>query len=327
MTLFDLGAVALLLQAYPLQKTGFAPKNRSFYMLAAGLLLVAAFLTKGPAGLFPLVFWGVYAWSSKIPSWNTIFAQTAVLTLVVLVGIGAFFMYEPARIALTTYFDQQVVAAIQGKRMENIAPHRLYMVQRFFEIHAHFIVLLGVAWFFILRRKGRSIGAPYWSAALFFMGMGAMALLPVMVSLKQAPHYIIPSLPWFALGFGVFLAAVLVPLKVVTAPRWLLPLAVVFVFAAAYLTYTKMGVTRKDLAEVKPFFAFLPPRSTIGFFAKDEALVRNNYFQRYNFNALDGRNTFYKYLIYDKTLSVPEEVLSTYQQIFLVGDYIVYMHK
>lgn len=327
MTLFDLGAVALLLKAYPLQKTAFAPNHRLLYVLGAGLLVVAAFLTKGPAGLFPLAFWGVYAWSSKIPSWSTVLTQTALLTVVVLAGIGAFFLYEPARIALTTYFDQQVMAAIQGKRMENIAPHRLYMVQRFFEIHAHFIILLGLAWFFIMRRKGRSVGPAYWVAVLFFMGIGAMAVLPVMVSLKQAPHYIIPSLPWFALAFGTFLASILVPLKAVATPRWLLPLAVVFVLGGAYLTYTKVGATRKDLAEVKPFFSFLPPRSTIGFFAKNEALVRNNYFQRYNFNALDGKNTFYKYLIYDKTLSVPDEVLSSYQQIFFVGDYVVYMHK
>ena len=327
MTLFDLGAVALLLRAYPLQKNEFAPNNRSLYVLGAGLMLVAAFLTKGPAGLFPLAFWGVYAWVNKTSSWNTIITQTVLLTVVVLAGIGVFFLYEPARMALTTYFEQQVMAAIQGKRMENVAPHRLYMLQRFFEIHTHFIVLLGVAWFFIIRRKGRSITPAYRSAVLFFMGIGAMALLPVMVSLKQAPHYIVPSLPWFALGFGAFLASVLVPLKAVAAPRWLLPLAIVLVVAAAYFTYAKVGVTRKDLAEVKPFFSFLPPRSTIGFFARNEALVRNNYFQRYNFNALDGKNTFYKYLIYDKVLSVPEEVLSTYQQIFFVGDYVVYMHK
>jgi hypothetical protein len=327
MTLFDLGAVALLLRAYPLQKTAFASNNRLLYVLGAGLLLVAAFLTKGPAGLFPLAFWGIYAWSSKMPNWKTVFSQTVLLTAVVLAGIGAFFMYEPARIALTTYFDQQVMAAIHGKRMENIAPHRLYMVQRFFEIHAHFIILLGVAWFFIIRRKGRTIAPTYWSAVLFFMGMGAIALLPVMVSLKQAPHYIVPSLPWFALGFGAFLAAVFVHLKTLETPRWLLPLSIVFAVAAACLTYSKVGITRKDLAEIKPFFSFLPPHSTIGFFAKEEALVRNNYFQRYNFNALDGKNTFYKYLIYDKALKVPNEVLFTYQQIVFIGDYVVYMRK
>ena len=327
MALFDLCAFYVLFALFAPAAQPVSRLKQVFGIAMSALLLVLAFLTKGPAGLFPLVFFGAMAWAQGTWNWGSVTARTAILVAFTLGGIGLLLLYPPAQVALSTYFEQQVMAAIEGRRTENIAPHRLYMFQRFLETHAHFIILLALLRLFLTKRKDIVLPKLNGRPALLFGAMAAAALLPVMISPKQAPHYIVPALPWIALCLGSVAAALLVPLKRLLMPKWALIAMVILVLGAAAVVVLQYGKVRGDLAQLKPLFEHIPPGERIGFFEAQHILVLTSYFQRYNFNDIDRFNYFYEYLVFEKEQNIPTEIAREYKAIPVNSSkYILYKH-
>ncbi|NPB03288.1 MAG: hypothetical protein GXO39_02595 [Thermotogae bacterium] len=163
----------------------FIALERPLLSILAGVLVLGAFLVKGPVGLFPLIFPFLY------------FRRRGVV--VGLVGILSFLLgflvllsFPEVRHFFTEYFKSQIFKSVMG--LENPAPTRLYIL---YALGREMVVPLGflivVAW-----KTGR------WPrltpAALHFILFSLSATLPLMFSAKQSRFYMFPSLFFWSMA-------------------------------------------------------------------------------------------------------------------------------
>jgi hypothetical protein len=332
MTLFDLLAVLLLFIKWPVSNTAGSSKPAWVFLVGAGLALIAAFLTNGPAGLYPLAFF-VIARVGNEWSVGDIAKYSLGLTLVFATVLGFFFLFEAPSLAIKSYFEQQVWATLTGSRMDNTTPHRLYMLQRFFETHTHWLVIGGVLWYFLIQRKGKTYPSATQKSMVFTALMGAAALLPLMLSPRQAPHYIVPALPWIALSLGACYAGIIG--QIALRPSILLAIkitAVALMLATTGWVMINTGKTLPqgavELGDIKELMKVLPTGGTIAFTEDSLPPIVNGYFQRYNYTAIDHEMKDHKYWMVTKGIHVADTVPQFYQIISLdTRLYDVYMKR
>ena len=195
--LFDLWAIYFFLKGI---------HESRFYLIAGGLLILAALFSKGFVGLFPLAFFGVYALTGREVSYRKAGQLTLLLTCgIILALLCLFVLYSPAWHSLSNYLEVQVLASLKGER-------RLYHFRedRFFILRQLFFVLLPMFFFLIgswmmsrFSNKATSIpNIPSPPKFLFFL-VGLSASLPLMISPRQALLYLMPSLPFFSLSIAI----------------------------------------------------------------------------------------------------------------------------
>ncbi len=317
MTVFTLLAVHILLLFFgknaPVATTLL---QRQLGLILAAVCVFAAFLCKGPVGLYPLAFFGAAALANKRKIGLGIISSTILMVAWLAACIGLLLLYPPAKSGLAQYFDQQVMAALAGRRTENIAPHRLYMLQRLLETHFHLFALLGVAWWAARKYGRQAIHRTHWPTVMLFGGIAAAALLPVMISPKQAPHYIVPALPWVALAIGAAFAGLLEVLPTVRPPQWLSWGLGTGIVVALVWTGTRVGTERKDLAQVRPIFDQIPHGGTVCFHEKNgHTYVFESYFQRYREAHINRFSFDQKYVVVEDGVALPSEKMNLFVEI------------
>lgn len=192
MTLFVLAAVWLVLRG----------KGVGWHLLA-GVMLAAAFLTKGPTGLFPLAL-PALLW---LFGTRKGFGQAAVGTLAMAAGLAApmallWFCVPDAQEFLHKYFDNQVIGGSQV-----LVTSRTYIVKTLFSHTAVVLVVaLAVVLFGILKKS-----APWrptrdsWRRFGLVFALALCGTLPMMVSTKQRAFYLLTVFPFVALAVAALL--------------------------------------------------------------------------------------------------------------------------
>lgn len=192
MTLFVLAAVWLVLRG----------KGVGWHLLA-GAMLAAAFLTKGPTGLFPLAL-PALLW---LFGTRKGFGQAAVGTLAMAAGLAApmallWFCVPDAQEFLHKYFDNQVIGGSQV-----LVTSRTYIVKTLFSHTAVVLVVaLAVVLFGILKKS-----APWrptrdsWRRFGLVFALALCGTLPMMVSTKQRAFYLLTVFPFVALAVAALL--------------------------------------------------------------------------------------------------------------------------
>lgn len=176
--------------------------RKLLFASAAGLMLVLGFLTKGLVALFPwtlpFLVWLVF----RRISWQEVLFDSVCLVACTVIPIMLLVALVPdARYALQHYLDTQVLSSIQHA---NTVGSRLYILERlFFELTPAmaFVIVLFV-WSRFLKFPLKSFIANY-KAALVFVMLGLAGVLPITISMKQNTFYLIPAMPFFALGAGI----------------------------------------------------------------------------------------------------------------------------
>lgn len=187
MTLFVLASVWLVLRG----------KGVGWHLLA-GVMLAAAFLTKGPTGLFPLA----------LPALLWLFGerrglgQMALGTLAMALGLATplallWFCVPDAQEFLRKYFENQVIGGSQV-----LVTSRTYIVKTLFSHTAVVLVVaLAVVLFGILKKS-----APWrptrdsWRRFGLVFAIALCGTLPMMVSTKQRAFYLLTVFPFVALA-------------------------------------------------------------------------------------------------------------------------------
>lgn len=192
MTLFVLAAVWLVLRG----------KGVGWHLLA-GVMLAAAFLTKGPTGLFPLAL-PALLW---LFGTRKGFGQAAVGTLAMAAGLAApmallWFCVPDAQEFLRKYFENQVIGGSQV-----LVTSRTYIVKTLFSHTAVVLVVaLAVVLFGILKKS-----APWrptrdsWRRFGLVFALALCGTLPMMVSTKQRAFYLLTVFPFVALAVAALL--------------------------------------------------------------------------------------------------------------------------
>jgi hypothetical protein len=300
-------------------------------ILVSGAMTVAAFMVKGPPGLYPLAFpfiWGlVHGWNWKSTFW-------AIFSLGVLVTMALIYLifFSPGKEFFAQYFEVQLGAALSGTSRENLAPHRFYMLQRFLETHLVWMVavflLIGIRsrwkWATFRFRPKKA----FWLVLL----VGLSAMLPIMVSTKQAAHYLTPSAPWFAMALAILAASAMEDWARRPIPR------VVTAFLTATMASTGIWVGshwgqvypsyRPRLNGVRAIMEQVPVNTVIGMREEEPDYQTEAYFQRYyqvDLNRLDQKREYY---LWDGKAKIEPELQANLEEIkVLTGKYKLYRKK
>jgi 4-amino-4-deoxy-L-arabinose transferase-like glycosyltransferase len=228
--------------------------------ILSGASIVAATLTKGPAGLFPLVapviFWpisGQRRWASLSGQWATVMLCAAAL-----------WSWPVARASLTQYVEQQVLPALGGQR-EVSASSLTIVTQLMQAVLAPIIVAGGLVIVAARRFVAPSRQQRPEAASLLLLGLAGT--LPIALSAKQAGHYLVPAVPFFALAAARVIAPTLAVVTDRIAERRtfvdLLTAAVVLVTIGAALT-PAVGRDRARLADLDVLESSIPRGETMG---------------------------------------------------------------
>jgi hypothetical protein len=168
----------------------------------SGLCIVAALLSKGPVGLFPIaapVALGLIRERRSRMSWAGAGQWVAVAAgAVVLAAVPS------AHDSLRTYFTEQVVASLSGQR-EVTGNYTTVAVTLVLGVWVPMAALSAVA--IAVARVVRPPSAHERSIAFAFVVLGLAATVPLMASPKQMGHYVMPAVAFFAIGAAAMLAA------------------------------------------------------------------------------------------------------------------------
>ncbi len=201
------------------------------YSIPAGLSVLAAFLVKGPVGLFPLVA------PLFLPAKASVRRRTLATVLGVVVFLTAFLfllLNGDVRHFFSEYVRHQIGNSLTGK--ENPAPTRLYIL---YALLTELLFPLS----FLLPLRLVVGGRVRWNGyVLGYLLLALSGSLPIMVSMKQARFYLHPSLFLYAL----FLTSLFSPvLRAVEGWRPIgrvaLPVALLNTVVASAVAFTHMG--------------------------------------------------------------------------------------
>jgi hypothetical protein len=210
-----------------IQKPDFSA--RSFLLLSLHTLFVlAAFLAKGPVGLFPLsiFFWGTLCFSQIR---QTHFFFSLLVQLFWITAFSVWIVFTPeAFYALDQYLTTQVFASIEGTRRIH-EDGRFHILAILFQ---QLLIPLGIV-LAVWIRKGIIQKSWQWIKpnhyVFFFAAIGISGSLPVIASLKQSSFYIIPCYPFWAIAIALYCLQYFenAPIKK-SLGKWLLPFSAAF---------------------------------------------------------------------------------------------------
>ena len=315
MAVFDLAAVALIALALINQHA-----KSYWYLLLAGGFLLAAFLTKGFTGLYPLIAPGLWALVNRDKFNKKIWLQQAVLVAGFVSLLSLLFWLVPESFeAIERYVQRQV---LRGLTEERTTSNRLYIV---FKMLTESLIPLGLILILWVAARKKVKKLEWSTEGQWLLWLGLSGVLPMMVSIKQSGYYILPALPLIALSLATIAArrCTLLFNSRFIRPSQLWIALIVFVFGIGLNVYFFGQVTRdRDKVELQyAIKTHLPEGSTI---STNHELIENwglvAYLQRYNSASLclneERLGSYY--------LSKGPSELLGYQLIFNSGEYFVY---
>ncbi len=158
----------------------------------AGFFMFLSFMTKGPVGLFVIlypIFYGLLN-ERKVEEILRVYFFLLLgflLPFLFLLSFGDF------RVYLWEFLNGQIFAGIMGKR--ELAPTRFYILIRLALEISPLILLLILRLSFM---RSVTLTKGFWLS----LSLAISSSLPFVISLKQMPFYIVPSLPFFALALS-----------------------------------------------------------------------------------------------------------------------------
>jgi 4-amino-4-deoxy-L-arabinose transferase-like glycosyltransferase len=231
--------------------------------MVSGLCVVAAVLTKGPVGLFPLaaplLFWRISGPRRASASLGGQWGAVVVCALAVL-------SFDTPRTSLALYFDEQVLASLGGRR-ELSAGSWTILFQLVGGVLAPMILAGGL----IAAAARRYVRPPptqvAHAAALFLLGLAGT--LPIVASVKQAGHYLVPAVPLYALAaaclFAPTVASASERFAVRARDRVVIAASAVVLLVAIGVSYVPaLERDRPRLADLDVVAASVPRGATIG---------------------------------------------------------------
>ena len=199
LTLFCLAAVLWLLAGLRSSRT----RTAVVHTTAASLATLVAFLAKGPVALFVLIAPVLLGQALADVGRRRMAIVTTALAAGFALLLGLLLMWPEAREMLAAYWQKQVVG-----RSGFLSQDAGLLFELAKKLAVMLLVLLGLrAWM----GRGLPVG---WSRqvrapVLVLLALGLAASLPLLLGDLDSAHYLVPALPFFALGLGLLGAAIL----------------------------------------------------------------------------------------------------------------------
>ncbi|HRG91091.1 MAG TPA: hypothetical protein PLW44_18840, partial [Chitinophagales bacterium] len=207
MTIFTTLAILLFLIYL---RTG---KLLLLYATGGGLFILLALLTKGPVALFPLTAPLFFLYAEKELRWQKAVAYMAIQLTATVIAFAAVFSQPHAANFLQHYLDGQLLRSLTHQFSDSAPPYTIFI-----QLATALAPLLGLAIVAMFIKNTSFNRTMLVKTALVFIVLGLSASAPIALSAKQNKHYLIPSLPVFALGFACLILP-LIQLIETTADR------------------------------------------------------------------------------------------------------------
>lgn len=278
-------------------------KNYIFPVLA-GICIVLACLTKGPVGLYPLAFTMVYVVVYDHSIFRAGVKITAIVSGTFAVVLGLILLYKPAFTFLTTYFQGQVVQALLQKREkagEGLAGHFYLIKELLRNVYPHLAMLLGL--YLISASYNIKIAVSKKTARICQLTLlvAGSAILPMLLSIKQYPHYLLPSLPFVAIFFAALFVEKIHALTLLKTKIAVAGFAIATVCCWTFTIIKLTNIEHNEMAaNAKEIKHYVSRASTIGICQNlyHDADI-HTYLQRYHALSLTTKTENAKYVFAD----------------------------
>ncbi len=262
MGIFTLSAVIFI------YRTAESEKNKIVLLLLAGLFVFFATMSKGIPGFFPVavpfIFWIVFRKKTLVKT----IIQTLIIISIPALLYFILFKIPQSNESLTFYVTKRLLSRISTNPTVG---NRFYILKRLFmELLPQIIFILVI----IVINKYRKINLPALSniklSSLFFL-IGLSATVPMILTLVQRGFYLVPSFPYFALGFSILVAPIVFRFRerVSSNPgkfKAILIVSVILFILATGLSVMQKGKSIRDkdmLYDVHTIGKAIPPESEI----------------------------------------------------------------
>lgn len=282
-------AVFCLLSCYLqlLALKAHSPTQKNMLFSSAGISIVMALLTKGPVGLYPLSFTLIYLVVFDIKKIKKAIWATFLILLTILLSFSALMLYKPASEFLSVYFDGQIIQSLLQKRervTDGWRAHFYLLSQLVYGLRPHFLLialLYGISLAFKLRMKN----APDVVQTILFMLLIALSgILPMLISVKQFSHYLLPALPFVALCTAAVMIEKTAQLLTLVKNFSVIPLTIAIgVCWLVMFRKIKNPEANPVVANIKTIQKYIPHSSTLGICPNLLPIADlHAYFQRYH---------------------------------------------
>ncbi|MCF0065693.1 glycosyltransferase family 39 protein [Dyadobacter chenwenxiniae] len=301
-------AIFCLLSCY-FQLSFFKSKTfdltKSFiFPVLAGICIVLACLTKGPVGLYPLAFSIIY-----VVVYDHSIAKAGVKVTAIVLGtfaavFGLVLLYQPAYVFLKTYFQGQVVQALLQKREkagEGLMGHFYLVKELLRNVYPHLAMLTGLYFISASYNIKTSISKETARICQLTLLVAGSAILPMLVSIKQYPHYLLPSLPFVAIFFAALFVEKVHALTLIKTKLAVAGFAIATVCCWTFTVIKLRNLEHNEMAaNAKEIKHYVARASTIGICQNlyHDADI-HTYLQRYHSLSLTTKTENAKYVFAD----------------------------
>jgi hypothetical protein len=177
----------------------YAIQGMFFKVFGDGML---ATLCKGVTGLFPLVTVAMYWISGGKIKFQKVILFSLVLLLVPVVLYMVVLLNDNAYESLSFYFRARLVERINNDPVQDSHFHIV------FELFLELLPAILVSFILFLTRRSKINTGEHLKERrfiLFFLLLGLSGSLPLALTLVQRAFYLVPSLPFFAMAFALFI--------------------------------------------------------------------------------------------------------------------------
>ncbi|CAG5010229.1 hypothetical protein DYBT9275_04669 [Dyadobacter sp. CECT 9275] len=301
--------------------------TRNLFLVLAGISIFLAVLTKGPVGLYPLAFSGIYLLFQPRKSFSTFISATAILLASFAVPLALLLTYDPARVFLSKYFNGQIVQALLQKReraSNDWTAHFYLLTQLKISILPHVAGIAALYLFTFLARIKAPLSSDSKNMVLVCLMVACSGIAPMLVSVKQYHHYLIPAVPFLALMFAGLAAG-----RVKVLLQFSHKISTLMIVSATVICWgvmiNKIRHPAPDIMtnNIREMMHYVPKNSTLGICP---SLMSNadihTYFQRYHQLSLSVRIDTARYALSDSSCLGEFSKLDT-RQIPLEGNYFL----
>lgn len=199
MGIFTLAAVIVIFKAVE------SDRNRFGALIISGVFVFLATMSKGVTGFFPIALPFLYWIIFKRKPFLNVIIQTLLIISVPVIFYFVLFSLPQSHESLSFYLTKRLLGRIND---DPTVGNRFYILKRLLTelIPQIFLTLL-----IILAAKLKKIKVPLvsnTSLAILFFSIGLAATAPMVLTLVQRGFYLVPSFPYFAIGFSILIAPV-----------------------------------------------------------------------------------------------------------------------
>ncbi|MFO7723418.1 MAG: glycosyltransferase family 39 protein [Bacteroidales bacterium] len=227
-------------------------ENRPAWIIPGSIFILAAFLSKGFVGLFPLITPLLFGFIYKS-------RRPFLLFLYLVLSVAAFslilMLISPEFITnIRLYFDQQLIPALNNEREISAHYRGRILVHLLLELTLPLIIILVLI---ITHRKTSGHWAPLrQNRFLLLILIAFSASIPLIISMKQRNFYLIPSIPFYAMAFSLLIhglwkrKTLKMPARAKKAIQLLSLAALMSIILLSVLNYGKFSRDEEQLRDV-----------------------------------------------------------------------------